>query len=515
MGPLGHMKTSLQKPRTMRNMANYARNIICDKIVISHLFLTNLKVIQNHDGLRCLQPCQTNPSPKKIYIRDPRVSKGFKMSKTMPKNPQSPETNIDGSQGRKCVFSDFLKILKFLSHIMHLRKTAGPKGQSRLIWMAFVHQKLNIMLHVFGTPDIGYTKFKANVFLNYFPLSSKYFSTTRDSITNYAVTYMTSGKLSDLDYITLLPQKSRLLKSRNLRNPDSPNIEICMGKPDTKSGFHNIVCEIQKQSLDFWTIEWENQTKCPDLTHLNGISGFRKLFYLLIHGISDYCPQPYEPEPESSDLMEFEEVPASSGSSSSITGSQRGRGRGKTTVKRKVSIKARDNKKTNNDASAIKNKKDIKSKSDPFGFIQSELEQHKIKARASPMKLSKSRSNTPSPSRVLSRSKISPDKKDITQRNRVQSSSESVKNGSPIVRRAISEESSPPIDSQDSNKSASQDLENRIRPKASRNLIRTASKDKQSPSRTTRGRSPAVTSSQENKTKEDISEKTASGSQEF
>ena len=37
-------------------------------------------------------------------------------------------------------------------------------------------------------------------------LSSKYFSTTRDSITNYAVTYMTSGKLSDLDVQKRTPQ---------------------------------------------------------------------------------------------------------------------------------------------------------------------------------------------------------------------------------------------------------------------------------------------------------------------
>ncbi|CAL4070997.1 unnamed protein product, partial [Meganyctiphanes norvegica] len=71
---------------------------------------------------------------------------------------------------------------------------------------------------------------------------------------------------------TVLPHKSRLLKSKNIRNPDSPDIEICMGKPDTKSGFHNIVCKIHTQCPDFWKIEWENQTKCPDLTHLNGKS---------------------------------------------------------------------------------------------------------------------------------------------------------------------------------------------------------------------------------------------------
>ncbi|CAL4121188.1 unnamed protein product, partial [Meganyctiphanes norvegica] len=37
--------------------------------------------------------------------------------------------------------------------------------------------------------------------------------------------------------------------------------------------FHNSVCEILIQCSDFWTIEWENQTKCLDLTHLNGKSG--------------------------------------------------------------------------------------------------------------------------------------------------------------------------------------------------------------------------------------------------
>ncbi|CAL4063957.1 unnamed protein product, partial [Meganyctiphanes norvegica] len=49
------------------------------------------------------------------------------------------------------------------------------------------------------------------------------------------------------DIKTLLPTSYVKETVLNLRNPDSPDIEFCMGNPDTNSGFHNIICEIQTQ----------------------------------------------------------------------------------------------------------------------------------------------------------------------------------------------------------------------------------------------------------------------------
>ncbi|CAL4187663.1 unnamed protein product, partial [Meganyctiphanes norvegica] len=70
---------------------------------------------------RCLKPCPKTPSPLKPILMGPRGS-----------NWAGPGSNLVSESAEMDKISDFQKILKFCSHIMHLQKTAPDKQRDPL-----------------------------------------------------------------------------------------------------------------------------------------------------------------------------------------------------------------------------------------------------------------------------------------------------------------------------------------------------------------------------------------------
>lgn len=150
--------------------------------------------------------------------------------------------------------------------------------------------------------------------------------------------------------------------------------------------------------------------------------------------------------------------------------------------------------------------------SDPFGFVHTEMEKLQVKTRGSPAgRGTRSRTNTPSPVRILSKSKSGIN---VTPRTPLRRSSESAgsSEGSPLPssKRTRDNRSLPTTSTEQ--RQDSQERKGRGRPKACRNLSRTPSRENQSPARNTRGQSPLVTKGRGRKA---WAEKSASSSQEY
>ncbi|XP_066978941.1 uncharacterized protein [Macrobrachium rosenbergii] len=159
-----------------------------------------------------------------------------------------------------------------------------------------------------------------------------------------------------------------------------------------------------------------------------------------------------------------------------------------------------------------KNPKEEKVSSDPFGFVNKEMEKLQVKGRGSPTKrLNRSRTNTPSPGRLMSSARSGVE--GVPQRRSSESAGSN--ENSPVSLSKRSKSSSAASSQRDS-----QDDVFEGRSKTPRTLTRTASKEQNSQSRITRSQSPAVTNargirSSKPKKKEAWGSKSDSGSQEF
>ncbi|XP_068243480.1 BRCA1-A complex subunit Abraxas 1-like [Palaemon carinicauda] len=211
---------------------------------------------------------------------------------------------------------------------------------------------------------------------------------------------------------------------------------------------------------------------------------------------NDGIPLDFTPEnvnlSDDSNLMDFEEFSSSHlqnkrGKSSPVKGSVRRKniGRGRATKEEKVS-------------------------SDPFGFVNKEMEKLQVRGRGSPTKRSnRSRTNTPSPGRILTGARSGAE--GVSQRRSSESAGSN--ESSPVTLNKRSKSSSGA-----SSQRNSQDDFLEGRPKTARTLARTASKDSQS--KLTRSQSPAVANAKGNKPnklkkKEAWGSKSDSGSQDF
>lgn len=206
--------------------------------------------------------------------------------------------------------------------------------------------------------------------------------------------------------------------------------------------------------------------------------------------------------------MDFEEIPASPAPEESQVVRGKVRGTSRVSVRRKGSGRGRG-------------AKDEKvTSSDPFGFVDKEMEKLQVKGRGTQSsRVSRSRTNTPSPGRVITKTQASSGAQGTPPRRSSVPLGTNSGSSSPAGKR--SKENSPmPSGSQDSGKKDSQEGGLKGRPKSSRGLTRTSSKDSNSPSRSARGRSPTLTGSASNKSgkpkaREAWSEKTPTDSQEF
>lgn len=208
-------------------------------------------------------------------------------------------------------------------------------------------------------------------------------------------------------------------------------------------------------------------------------------------------------------LMDFDEIPSSPTNLSQTVKSNR-QTNTKGSLLRKGSGRVRD----------VREEKGTHESSDPFGFVNTEMEKLQVKTRGSPISRgSRSRTNTPSPARVLAKSKSS---MNTLQRTPPRRSSESAgsNEGSPVPANKRYKENISVGPASPDMKNDSQDAVNKGKPKSNRAFTRTVSKESNSPAKNTRSRSPCVTSSVGNKSgkpkvQNAWSDKSASDSQEF
>ncbi|KAK7082858.1 hypothetical protein SK128_013779 [Halocaridina rubra] len=155
--------------------------------------------------------------------------------------------------------------------------------------------------------------------------------------------------------------------------------------------------------------------------------------------------------------------------------------------------------------------KEDKGSPDLFGFVNKEMEKLQVKGLGSPPKrLSRSRTNTPSPVDVTKKSKYSTRTKRASSRNNSESNDESLSSMNKHSKSNSSESSQK--DSQEGGSGGRGGGS-----KAGRGLGRTPSKERKSPSRVTRSQSPAVSNLRgtQRRRKEAWSDKSNSGSQEY
>ncbi|XP_042882876.1 BRISC complex subunit Abraxas 2-like isoform X1 [Penaeus japonicus] len=363
-----------------------------------------------------------------------------------------------------------------------------------------VHKQLAaVMSHTGGHFIMGIMSCSPSVDSGTFTVSHKFMMLQNNRLEGVPLQVVNMGDTSTTDYL-LKPQNPALYSSVAVRDVLS-NIES--NEPGVQEAETLHMGLLEKLSLllpKFSSAQQELEDTLNDVVALRRLCNRNNIS-------PDFIPKVCQTTDEEN-LMDFEEIPASPAPEESQVVRGKVRGTSRVSVRRKGSGRGRG-------------AKDEKvTSSDPFGFVDKEMEKLQVKGRGTQSsRVSRSRTNTPSPGRVITKTQASSGTQGTPPRRSSVPLGTNSGSSSPAGKR--SKENSPmPSGSQDSGKKDSQEGGLKGRPKSSRGLTRTSSKDSNSPSRSARGRSPTLTGSASNKSgkpkaREAWSEKTPTDSQEF
>lgn len=351
-------------------------------------------------------------------------------------------------------------------HVIGWYRCRGSSCEDLYMREVLVHQQLTkIMTHTGGHFILGILSCTPSDDCGTFTVCHKFMMQQNKHFEGIALQVINMGDTSTDEY--RLKPRNPALYSSNAVNAVLAKLNNCEpGVSEAEKLHTGLLQKLDNLLPKFSSTQKELQNVLQEVNRLRILCGN--------NGISlDFTPETYNLADEQN-LMDFDEV--------SSNPSQNSKGK---VSPRKGSVKKKG-------VGRGKNTKEEKLPSDPFGFVNKEMEKLQVKGRGSPTKqVGRSRTDSPSPGRILSKS--IPAVENTPPRRSSESAGSN--DGSPVSssKRSKSSNAAPsPRNSQDPPVVKG-------KPKASRNLTRTLSKERNSPSRHTRSQSPSVTNSKGNK----------------
>ncbi|XP_069954314.1 BRCA1-A complex subunit Abraxas 1-like isoform X3 [Cherax quadricarinatus] len=389
------------------------------------------------------------------------------------------------------------KLTKYLGsnmeHIIGWYRCRGSNCEDLYLREMMVHQQLSaVMTHTGGHFIVGIMSCHPSGDSGTFTVNHKFMMLQNKRLEGVPLQVVNIGDTSTTDYL-LKPQNPALYSSSAVQNVLS---KINSGEPgvsEAETLHTGLLSKLEMLLPKFSSAQEELENVRKEVIKLRELCNMHNLKPVVAYitsscnpfqsstickDLSDFTPEAFQTV-DIKDLMDFDEVPGPSLNASP-------------TIKRKKQATTRSpllSKGSVNEKEAKQEKGTLES-SDPFGFVNTEMEKLKVKTHGSPgSRGSRSRTNTPSPARVPFKSKSAINTLQRTSRRSSESAGSN--EGSPLpANKRYKDNSSLPAASPDMKKGS----QVKGKPKSSRTLTRTTSKECNSPARNTRNRSPSVTS---------------------
>ncbi|XP_071535320.1 BRCA1-A complex subunit Abraxas 1-like isoform X1 [Panulirus ornatus] len=388
-----------------------------------------------------------------------------------------------------------------LQNIIGWYRCRGSSCEDLYIRETLVHQQLStVMTHTGGHFILGILSCQPSGDNGTFTVNHKFMMLQNKRFEGVPLQVVNIGDTSTSDYL-LKPQNPALYTSTAVQtvlskiNSDEPGVQ------EVETLHTGLLKKLEVLLPKFSSAQEDLEKILQEVIILRDLCNANSIR-------PDFTPEEFQAV-DVQNLMDFDEIPSSPTSMSQTAKSNRPAGT-KSSLLRKGSGRVRD----------VREEKGTLESSDPFGFVNTEMEKLQVKTRGSPIgRGSRSRTNTPSPARVLTKSKAA---MNTIQRTPPRRSSESAgsNEGSPVPANKRYKENTSLGSASPDVKNDSQNPVSKGRPKANRTFTRTASRERNSPAKNTRSRSPCVTSPGGNKSgkpkvQNAWSDKSASDSQEF
>ncbi|XP_042228662.1 BRCA1-A complex subunit Abraxas 1-like isoform X2 [Homarus americanus] len=387
-----------------------------------------------------------------------------------------------------------------LQRVIGWYRCRGSNCEDLYLRETMVHQQLSaVMTHTGGHFIVGIMSSHPSGDSGTFTVNHKFMMLQNKRLEGVPLQVVNIGDTSTTDYL-LKPQNPALYSSNAVQTVLS-KINGEPGVLEAETLHTGLLKKLEILLPEFSSAQEDLEKVLKEVVQLRELCN--------AHNIKpDFTPEAFQAV-EAQDLMDFDEI---SGSPVNILQATKGckQVNTKSPLPRKGSGRGRD----------IKEEKSTSESSDPFGFVNTEMEKLQVKTRGSPSgRGSRSRTNTPSPGRILTKSKSALNTLQRTPPRRCSESAGS-NDGSPVPANKRHKENSSLASASSDMKITSEEGVGKGKPKPNRAITRTASKESNSPARTTRGRSPSVTSSVGSKpgrpkVRKAWSEKSASDSQDF
>ncbi|XP_045602754.1 BRISC complex subunit Abraxas 2 isoform X2 [Procambarus clarkii] len=362
---------------------------------------------------------------------------------------------------------------KNLEQVIGWYRCRGSNCEDLYLREIMVHQQLSaVMMHTGGHFIVGIISCHPSVDSGTFTVNHKFMMLQNKRLEGIALQVVNIGDTSTSDYL-LKPQNPALYSSLAVQNVLS-KINGEPGVSEVETLHTGLLNKLEMLLPKFSSAQEELENARKEVIKLRELCNKHSLK-------PDFTPEAIQETP-SHDLMEFDETPGSSPISQAIKSKKQMNA--KTQLFRKGSGRKKD----------VKEEKGTSESSDPFGFVNTEMEKLQVKNRSSPVgRGSRSRTSTPSPARMLSKSKSAINTLQRTARRSSESAGSN--EGSPLPANKRYKENSPLPTASPDRKNDSQNVMGKGRPKTNRTVTRTTSKESNSPAKNTRNRSPSVTSS--------------------